>query len=469
MADARAALDELVREQKGLEVVTDPTEGEAKSHDRWVRSLIERRAGVERRAAAVIRPSSTAEVSALLAWAERTRTPVVPYGLGSGVCGAVLAGPGEIVVDMARMDRILEINEASLTVTVEPGMRGADFEAELAKSGLTMGHFPQSIDVSSVGGWCATRASGQFSTCYGNIEDMLLGCEVVLAGGRTLELPPVPRSATGPDLRQLFIGSEGTLGIFTRLVFRIHPLPASRRARAYTMPSMAAGLEALRLILRAGWRPAVTRLYDPTESGRHFAGSGLEGRPALLLLSEGTEERVRVEAKASWTLAEAQGGADQGDGPVESWLEHRNEIPSFDSLLDQGLVFDTIEVAAAWDRIASLYEAVVRRGAGVDGMLAMSAHVSHCYTQGANLYFTFIAAEKDAEKAIALYDKVWELVMSATHEHGGTIAHHHGIGRVRREWLGRELGAARDLLVALKTTLDPHGIMNPGVLVSADR
>lgn len=454
----------LAREVQGLEILTDEASVTAKSRDYWMRSLLQSRVAGAPRAAVLVRPSSAAEVAAVLAFASRTRTPVVPYGLGSGVCGAVLAAGPEIILDLGRMDRLLEINEQSLTARVQPGMRGSEFEEALAVRGYTMGHWPQSIAISTVGGWCATRASGQLSTLYGNIEQMLLGCEVALPSGALMTLPPVPRSATGPDLRHLFLGSEGTLGVFTELTFRIHPAAPKKVGRAYSLPSLRAGLEALRLILRAGWTPAVTRLYDATEAGRNFAIEGA-GSPVLLLMSEGEPSRIEAEAAATHAIVMAQGAVDRGEEPVRSWLEHRNHVPSFEKLLAQGLVADTIEVAIGWDRIGDLFETVNERGAKVDGVFAMSGHVSHCYTQGANIYFTFVAAEPDPAKAIAIYDAAWRTTIETTIELGGTIAHHHGIGRVRKEWLRRELGEGVELLRALKRAFDPHGIMNPGALV----
>jgi alkyldihydroxyacetonephosphate synthase len=456
----------LRRDLPDLELLTADGDVEARSRDSWMRSLMQSRLDGPPRAGVVARPGSAAEVASVLAFANRTRTPVIPYGLGSGVCGAVLASGNEIVLDVGRLDRLVEVHDANLTARVQPGMRGSEFEQALAQRGYTMGHWPQSIGISTVGGWCATRASGQYSTLYGNIEQMLLGCEIALPDGRLMTLPPVPRSATGPDLKHLFLGSEGTLGVFTELVFRIHAAPERQVGRAFRMPTVRAGLEALRLVLRAGWTPAVTRLYDATEAGRNFAVDA-DGKPVLLVMSEGLASRVEPEAAAIAAIVTAAGGADLGESPVKSWLEHRNHVPTFEKLLAQGLVADTIEVAIGWDRIGDLFETVNERGAKVDGVFAMSGHVSHCYTQGANIYFTFVAAESDGRKAVAIYDQAWRTTIETTIELGGTIAHHHGIGRVRKEWLKKELGEGAALLSALKRAFDPNGIMNPGVLVDA--
>ncbi len=456
----------LVSEMPGLEYEREGEIVAERSHDYWARSAIERRLGISAPvASALVRPVDAAQVAAVLGWASRTGTPVVPFGLGSGVCGGVLAGEGQVVLDLGHMNRIVALDEESLTVTVEPGMRGSDFEEELRKRGYTMGHWPQSIEVSTVGGWCATRAAGQFSTWYGNIEDMLLGCEVALADGRLIRIPPVPRAATGPDLRALFLGSEGTLGVFTELTYRIHPAPEKQVCRAYAMPTIDAGFEALRLIMRAGWRPAVTRLYDDIETERNFNIPDTEGRSILFLLSEGAAERIEPEAAAMDTIVRAQGGEDRGTEPVETWLDHRNKVPSWDDLLSGDVVADTIEVAISWDRIGDLYRQVTAAGRAVEGMAAHSGHLSHSYTQGANIYFTFVGLREKLEGAVEFYDAAWDATLAATHALGGTVAHHHGIGRVRKPWLPKELGEAVDVLRALKRTLDPAGVLNPGVLV----
>lgn len=465
----KAGLDALSAARDDLDVSFDAAERAEKSHDWWMRSLIERRRDDGGpMATAVARPRSADAVSALLAWANDNKVALVPFGLGSGVCGAVLAGADQVVLDLGALTEVRSIDETNLTVTVEPGRRGSELEEILDEAGFTMGHWPQSVALSSVGGWCATRASGQLSTLYGNIEDMLVGCEVALADGCRIRVPAVPRSATGSDLRELFLGSEGTLGVFTELTFRIHPKPEHSIGHCFTMPTLEAGLESLRQILRSGWRPAVTRLYDAVEAGRNFSYVGDGDRPVLLLLGEGARPRVETEMREVAAIVAAAGGEDQGSEPVDSWLEHRNHVPSFDDLLDQGLVVDTIEVAIGWDRIGELFETVTRDGTALDGVIAMSGHVSHCYTTGANIYFTFVGTQTDMDGALALYDRVWNLTMERTHALGGTVAHHHGIGRVRKRWLEAELGDAVDVLRTVKRALDPNGILNPGVLVDVD-
>ena len=457
-------LAELRQAADSPEIVRQTDDLTNKSHDWWVRGRLQRRIADAPRADAVVRPKTTAQVSTTLAWAQRTHTPIVPFGLGSGVCGAIQAQGGQIVLDMSGMNQLLELNETSLTVVAQPGVRGSDFENALAAQGYTMGHFPQSIELSTLGGWCSTRAAGQFSTLYGNIEDMLIGCEVVVPGGCVWRLPATVRSSIGPDLKSIFLGSEGTLGVFTELTFRIHPAPERRSGLSFRLPDLRTGIEILRRVMRVGWRPAVTRLYDAIEAGRNFRVQ-CQGAPVLLFLSEGPAALVDAEMAAIATIASEQAATPLGPDPVDSWMQHRNNVPDIKALIDQGLVVDTIEVAAGWDRISELFETVCAEGVTVPGMIAMSGHVSHCYTQGANIYFTFVAAESDPARGIALYDRVWSLTMRHTRRVGGTIAHHHGIGRVRKTWLGEELGASVELIRRVKRAIDPQGIMNPGVLV----
>lgn len=447
-------------------VLDDPAVLSRASRDTWVisvwRSLQDASIPTP---ACVVRPTSTAEVSAVLKWASRERVAVVPFGAGSGVCGAVLAPEHSVVVDLGSMQALKRIDEVALLATVEPGLLGSEFEARLNEAGYSMGHFPQSIALSSVGGWVATRAAGQFSTKYGNIEDMLVAFEAVLPNGDVVRTRAVPRAAAGQDVRHLFLGAEGTTGILTELTYEIHPLAPSTEKTAIAFPSMHDGLEALRAIMRAGWRPAVLRLYDEIEAGRSFAGAAKEGESLLLVLTEGPPELTRVEIEGAVRIAESSHGRNVGPEPVDSWLHHRNAVPGFEYFLKQGMIVDTIEVASTWDRIDALYTGVLASMRSVPGLIVASGHSSHSYGTGTNIYFTFAARPETAVDTEGLYFRIWNAAMEATLDAGGTISHHHGIGRVRREWLARELGSAYPLLGRLRRALDPLGIMNPGTLL----
>jgi alkyldihydroxyacetonephosphate synthase len=331
-----------------------------------------------------------------------------------------------------------------------------------------MGHFPQSIALSSVGGWVATRAAGQFSTKYGNIEDMLVAFEAVLSNGEVVSTRCVPRAAAGQDLRHVFLGAEGTTGILTELTYEIHPLAAATEKQAMAFSSMSAGLEALRQILRAGWRPAVLRLYDEIEAGRSFAGAANAGESLLLILTEGPAELAAAEIGGATRIATEVGGRVVGSESVDSWLHHRNAVPGFEYFLKQGMIVDTIEVAATWDRIDQLYVGVLAGMRSVPGLIVASGHSSHSYGTGTNIYFTFAGRPDRPEELEDLYFRIWNAAMEATLTAGGTISHHHGIGRVRREWLAKELGSAYPMLGRLRRAFDPLGIMNPGALLPVD-
>ena len=435
------------------------------SHDTWSVALLRLQRGVlTDRPACVVTPESAEQVARTLQYASRERIPVVPFGGGSGVCGGVLPAAGAIVIDMRRMRELLELNETALMARVQAGMMGHHFEEELNRRGYSMGHFPQSIALSTVGGWVATRAAGQFSTRYGSIEDMLLGLEAVLPDGRIVRVTPAPRRSAGPDLRHLFLGSEGTLGVVTELVVRVFPLPESHKQLCFNFPDFDAGLEALRSITRAGWKPPVLRLYDGTETQRHFGQWLTDDGSFLLIVSEGPPSLTAAEAEACHRICTAHGADAVGDQPVRHWLAERNNVPGFESFLQKGFVLDTIEVATGWDRIHDLYHEVVAAVQKVKGLVVVSGHSSHSYQQGTNIYFTFVARPDDPAEAEATYFKCWEQTMEATLRCGGTIAHHHGIGRVRSRWMAAEHGAGLDLLRALKRTIDPQNIMNPGVL-----
>ncbi len=467
MRDAAAIRDDLAGLLGSGRVVDDPSRLARVARDTWVISVWRSLGhGPQPTPACAVRPRSTAEVSAVLAYASRERIAVVPFGAGSGVCGAVLPADGAIVLDLGAMSAFRGIDETALLATAEPGLLGSDFEAELNRAGYSMGHFPQSIALSSVGGWVATRAAGQFSTKYGNIEQRLVAFEAVLPSGAVVRTRAVPRSATGPDLRHLFLGAEGTTGVLTELTFEVHPLPEASRHQSYAFPSMAAGLEAIRSLLRRGWRPAVVRLYDEIEAGRAFAGTTGGGESLLIVISEGPRGLADAELAAIDDTCRAAGARVVGPEPVASWLDHRNKVPGFEMFLNQGMVVDTIEVATSWSRIVELYDGVLAAMRAVPGLVVASGHSSHSYGTGTNIYFTFAAKPDAPEDLEPLYFRIWDAAMTATLAAGGTISHHHGIGRVRREWLVRELGTAYPLLATLKDALDPGGIMNPGALIA---
>jgi alkyldihydroxyacetonephosphate synthase len=414
----------------------------------------------------VVQPAETSDVVTIVNACRESTTPLAPFGLGSGVCGGVKVDAATVLLDMSLMNRTREIDVGNLIATFEAGVRGTDAEAALAKRGLMLGHYPQSIDVSTVGGWVATRSAGQFSSAYGSIENVLLGLEVVLPNGEILQTHLTPRSSTGPDLRQLFLGSEGTLGVITAVTFSIYWKPEKQDYSVYHAPSMDTGFDLQRCIIQSGWAPPVMRQYDTSEAWRHFPEQARGNDALLLLVHEGPAARVEAEKTACAAFA-AEAECEPGPiAAVEKWMEKRNEVPTFESFLKNGVILDTIEIAATWDRIGPIYRNVVTSLSEVDNILNASAHSSHSYRSGTNLYFTFVARPDNEGDMAKVYWDCWRRTMKATVSGGGGISHHHGIGRLRRDWLSKELGQTGvGLLRSIKKVLDPTNFMNPGVLI----
>jgi alkyldihydroxyacetonephosphate synthase len=420
---------------------------------------------VPQRPALVARPTSTTQVSAILAACNDSAVPVTAMAGRSGVCGGSIPVHGGVSLDTTALQGVVTVDETSLTADVRAGTFGPDLEDALGGrgSGYTLGHRPQSIDLSTVGGWLACRGAGQYSTRYGKIEDMVIGLEVVLADGRVVHTEGHgPRAATGPNLTQLFVGSEGTLGIITEARLRVHPRPSAREGRSFGFPTFAAGLEACRRILRRGATPAVLRLYDQTESGRNFEEPDTN---VLIVLDEADP----VVLSGTLALVDRECGPQTGAREldpdlVERWLVHRNDVSALAPLWRGGIVVDTAEVSGPWAVLPALFDDVVTALKAIDGTLAASAHQSHAYTDGACLYFTFAGRgpEDDAAWRERYYRQAWDVVTEATLAHGAAISHHHGIGLNRSRFLPRALGSGFDVLTALKDALDPVGILNPG-------
>jgi alkyldihydroxyacetonephosphate synthase len=419
----------------------------------------------------VARPTDTGQVSAVLALCHDARVPVTAAGGRSGVCGASIPLFGGVALDLCGLAGIGAVDDQSLVADLRAGTFGPDVEAGLrGDHGLTLGHWPQSMDLSTVGGWLACRGAGQYSNRYGKIEDMVTGLEVVLADGRVVRTGGhAPRSATGPDLTQLFVGSEGTLGVITEGRFRVHPLPVGEARRAFGFTTFADGLEACRRILRRGATPAVLRLYDQTESGRSFDQPDTN---VLIVLDEADPGLV----EATMAVVDDECRADPLDpGLVERWLGHRNDVSALAPLWRAGIVVDTVEVAARWAALPGLYQAVLKALSGVEGTLAASSHQSHAYTDGACLYFTFAGrppgddgvdsgGDVRREWTARYYRRAWDEVTKATEAAGGAISHHHGIGLNRARFLPGALDTGFGVLTAMKQALDPRGILNPGKL-----
>ena len=450
----------------GDAVATDEAILKAHCRDYWSRSeLTDWLGDAQPLPLAVVTPRSTEAMAEAVRLCRAHGTVMVTRGGGSGVCGGVLADRDQVVLSTRGLDGLEHLDSHNLLATFGAGTMGMAAEEAVAAEGFTIGNWPQSIALSTVGGWVATRASGQYSTAYGNTEDLVYDLEAVLPDGSIFRSRPTPRAAAGPDLRQLLLGSEGTLGVVTKVTFSLRPQAECGIRQAFHFADFATGIEAMREVIRPGWRPPVVRLYDARESRRHFRDTCPQGRAMLIFLHEGPEAHAEAEAAAVADLCRARGGEAADKQTVDDWFAHRNTVPSWRELFEQGLVVDTIEVATDWRRLNALYEATLAKFAAVPGLVAASAHSSHAYRSGANLYFTF-AVSPEREAMLGAYDACWRGAMEAAAELGAGIAHHHGIGRVRRDWLTTELGAPGvALLRTVKRALDPDGLMNPGVLI----
>jgi alkyldihydroxyacetonephosphate synthase len=416
------------------------------------------------KAGALCRPTSTAEVAAVLRICNDARIPVTPVAGRSGVCGGSIPIFGGVGLDLTGLDGIVDVDDASLLVTVRAGTFGDVFEDALrAEHDLTCGHWPQSIALSTVGGWAACRGAGQYSTRYGKIEDIVRGLEVVLANGTVVRTGGRgPRQAVGPDLNQVFVGSEGTLGVITEVQLRVHPVPVAEGKAAYGFADFAAGLEACRLVLRADANPAVLRLYDARESRRHFDTP--RGTCVLLALDE-AEPALVAGNMAVIDDAAAKAGAEMLEPHfVDHWLARRNDVTALEAAVRGGIVVDTTEITGRWRDLPGIYAAVVEAMEKLPGTIAVTSHQSHAYTDGACLYFTWAGQPAPETGGVeGFYTAAWDTVTNTVLAHGGTLSHHHGVGLNRGRYLVDALGhPAYDVLCSIKAALDPNGILNPG-------
>jgi alkyldihydroxyacetonephosphate synthase len=405
----------------------------------------------------VVNARSSEDVSALLKIASAHQIPVTPQGGRSGVVGGAVAPDGGVALDLTGLNRIIELDEVSGLVTVEAGTFGPELEAYVNQRGWTVGHFPQSFDLATVGGWLACRGAGQYSNRYGKIEDIVRGLSVVLASGDIVKLGGRgPRQAIGPDLVQLFVGSEGTLGVITEATLVLRHKPTYEWRAAYAFATFDDGLEACRRILQRDAHPAVLRLYDEAESQRNFGA----GPCALIVLDEG--ERLLVDATMQVVAEECRDAQVLDDSYIEKWLAHRNDVSALAPLWEHGLVVDTIEVAGPWSALQRMRELVSAELTALPATVVASVHQSHAYLDGACLYFTF--AGKPESDPVGYYRSAWDVATRAVLESGGALSHHHGVGRNRSRFVEEALASAYPVLASLKATLDPLNIMNPGAL-----
>jgi alkyldihydroxyacetonephosphate synthase len=421
----------------------------------------------------VVRPGGHDDVVAVLAWAQENRVAVVPFGGGTAVTGGLVADPaglaGILSLDLGRMRGLLALDPVSSTATLEPGLRGPEAEALLAAHGLMLGHFPQSFEYATIGGFAATRSSGQSSAGYGRFDAMVVALRVATPVGE-VRLGASPANASGPDLRELFLGSEGAFGVITEVTVRVRPLPEVKEYEGWRWSSFAAGADAMRALAQSDLLPTVLRLSDENETAINLADPeaiGGEGNPDCLMIVgyEGTPAAVAAKKAAVTAALTALGGAPQGTGPGEAWAHGRFNAPYLrDSLLDNGVLVETLETVTFWSNRENLYTRVkAALEAALPGAMVL-CHVSHVYATGCSLYFT--VAAPGGEDPLAAWLPAKAAACEAIVAAGASITHHHAVGTDHKPYLTAEIGdLGATVLRAVKQAVDPTGILNPGVLV----
>ena len=427
---------------------------------------------------AVLLPGAEDEGAGVLRYCTEHRIAVVPFGGGTSVVGGLDPVRGEfgtvITLDLRRFDALHWLDEVSGEAELGAGLPGPEAERLLGERGFSLGHFPQSFRFASLGGFAATRSSGQNSAGYGRFNDMLRGMRVITPAG-VLDVGRAPASAAGPDLRELFAGSEGTFGVITRVRVRVHPVPEAVRYEAWSFPDFATGADALRAVVQTGTGPTVLRLSDEVETGINLATTHSIGEQTVtggclaITVFEGTHAHAESRHAETSALLAARGGTSLGESPARAWEHGRFDAPYLrDSLLTAGALCETLETATSWSNVPALKAAVTDAltsalSAGGTAALVM-CHISHVYPTGASLYFTVVAALRGngAQQWQAAKKAASDAIMA----HGGTITHHHAIGLDHKPWMAEEIGdLGVQVLRAVKQAVDPAGIMNPGKLI----
>jgi alkyldihydroxyacetonephosphate synthase len=493
----------LAKALPSLRQSVSPVDRITYSRDLWPRHHLAVSDGriAEHKPGVIVWPESADEVAELVRYCAGEGAALVPFGAGSGVCAGILPNPRVVVCDLKRMKRWSILDGGEL-LDVEAGAMGITLEDDLEARGYTLGHFPSSILCSTVGGWVAARSAGQCSGLYGKIEDMVASLSVVTGAGDKVELE---RRVHGPDLTPLLIGSEGILGVVTSARLRLHRAPEHRAFGAWSFPSVEAGYTAMRRIFQGGLRPAVSRLYDPFDSflarrgsvkehsavrapkSAHRIGAGalalrsvlrvpgalnglvdalgtrVFGGAMLVLVFEGAEADNPADLARAAAIARALGAEDLGEAPARHWFKHRYAVSYRQApVFMAGAFSDTMEVAASWSRLGDLYKNV---RAALGPHVFVMAHLSHAYPDGCSIYFTFAGSAPTVALAEEKYDAAWRAALGAAIESGGTLSHHHGVGRSKAPRLGAELGLGVEMVRALGRAMDPAGIMNPGNLL----
>jgi alkyldihydroxyacetonephosphate synthase len=434
--------------------------------------------GVQDAPDAVLLPGDEDEVADILRLCGQRSIAVIPFGGGTSVVGGLdpLRGQFKAVIslDLRRLNELHHLDEVSGEAELGAGVTGPDAERLLGERGFSLGHFPQSFQFATIGGFAATRSSGQDSAGYGRFNDMVRGLRAITPSG-VLDLGRAPESAAGPDLRQLLIGSEGVFGVITRVRVKVHPAPAATRYEAWSFPDFATGADGLRAVAQTGTGPTVLRLSDEAETGVNLATTenigenSITGGCLAITVFEGSEEHVESRHAETRALLQAKGGTSLGEAPARSWEHGRFDAPYLrDSLLSAGALCETLETATNWSNIpavkSAVTEALTTALAETGTPALVLCHISHVYPTGASLYFTVVAGQRG--NPIEQWRKAKTAASDAMVRTGATITHHHAVGADHRPWMRDEVGdVGVKVLQAVKATLDPAGILNPGKLI----
>jgi alkyldihydroxyacetonephosphate synthase len=466
------------------------------TYGKSIRDLLRIRASeLPRMPDVVLYPADEAEVASVVSAAVAANAVIIPFGGGSNISGSLEPHPGEarvvISLDLGRLNKVVSIDEGSGIARIQAGAQGPFIEEQLNARGWTMGHFPDSFTHSTLGGWVATRSSGMQSDKYGDIADIARGLRMVRPAG-IVDIRPVPSASTGPSVREMILGSEGRLGVITEVTVQVHRTPEVREINGYLFPSWEAGIAAMHEISESDARPTVTRVSDARESGFSFAtgkaktgfdpqkvlmaflkarGWDLEGINLSFIGFEGSKTHVEYEKKIVARIVKKHGGLGVGKGPGVLYDQKKFDTPYLrDFLLDRGAAADVSETAAPWSRLNEIHDAVYAAAnkayeeIGTPGWIM--SHLSHSYHSGACLYFTF-AFVHGGETAIAQYDVVKKAIQQAFVDHGGTISHHHGVGREHAPWLEQDISTEGVALMSgLFESADPKKNFNPDKVIT---
>lgn len=427
---------------------------------------------------AVLLPADEQQIADVLRYCGEHGVAIVPFGGGTSVVGGLDPVRGDfasvISLDLRRLDQLVALDAESGIAELEAGVTGPQAEELLSAHGFSLGHFPQSFQFATIGGFAATRSSGQNSAGYSRFDDMVCGLTVLTPAGE-LDLGRAPGTAAGPDLRELIVGSEGTFGVITRVRLRVHPVPETTRYEAWSFGDFATGTAALRAVTQTGAGPTVIRLSDEVETGINLATADSIGEQSVtggclaITVFEGDDAHTRSRHEETRAVLAAHGGTSLGEAPAQAWEHGRFNAPYLrDSLLSAGALCETLETATDWSNIPALKAAVTEaliaslKDSGTPALVM--CHISHVYPTGASLYFTVVAGQRG--NPIEQWRKAKTAASDAMVASGATITHHHAVGADHKPWMTAEIGELGvQVLRAVKNVLDPTGIMNPGKLI----